>query len=108
MKYTLKATHPNIPDINASFDTKDERTAVINDITKAGYAVTETHDLEEWETFTITFILPEGEPPTKLHERGLVTERFETELFELVKKYQGQHGLTITAVTSENEPIQQY
>jgi hypothetical protein len=107
MKYQIEATHPFLPDIKQSFDTEEERTNVINDITKAGYEV-ETSEANEWEEFKIE-ITYQGEDNTALSdERGEITERFESELFRLVQKYQGQAGLKFIARSTAGEIVEYF
>lgn len=57
----------------------------------------------DWETFTIEITHEAGGDED---ERSEITERFESELFRLVKKYQGQAGLKFFARNSESEIIE--
>jgi hypothetical protein len=107
MKYLVKATHPFLPDINQSFNTETERTNLVNDITKIGYEV-ETSDENEWESFQIEITYTGEDNLAINNERGEITERFESELYRLVQKYQGQAGLKITATDSVNREIVEY
>jgi len=67
--------------------------------------------MNEWETYTINVTHNDEKPAeyaNKEHERMIVNERFETELYRLIKKYQGQAGLQFDARTSEGQPILEY
>jgi hypothetical protein len=66
----------------------------------------EEDNMTEWETYTID--ITANEDGNTEAERGDVTDRFESELYRLVKKYQGQAGLKITATGSAGEPIREY
>lgn len=57
----------------------------------------------DWETFTIEITHEADGDET---EQGEVTERFESELFRLVQKYQGQAGLKFYARNSESEIVE--
>jgi hypothetical protein len=63
-------------------------------------------DIHEWEEFHID-ITYEGEDNLALsNERAEITERFESELYRLVKKYQGQAGLKFFARNSEGQIVE--
>lgn len=65
----------------------------------------------EWETYTIRVTHSDSSPDEYAdREQGRMnlTERFETELYRLIKKYQGQAGLQFDARTSEGQPILEY
>lgn len=63
--------------------------------------------ISEWETFTIEIV---HEPADRHIEdkRAEITERFESELYRLVQKYQGQAGLIFDARNSEGEIVEYY
>src|SRR5690348_2386026 len=59
-----------------------------------------------WEEFHIEITHNAEDAPAYSaleKERSEITERFESELYRLVKKYQGQAGLTFYARNSESE-----
>ena len=62
--------------------------------------------ISTWEEFHIEITHEQGTPEQEQgqeQERSDLTERFESELYRLVKKYQGQAGLTFYARNSEGE-----
>ena len=59
--------------------------------------------ISTWEEFQIEIT---HEPGGDENERAEVTERFESELYRLVQKYQGQAGLTFFARNSEGEIVE--
>lgn len=59
--------------------------------------------ISEWEEFHIEIT---HEPGGDEDARAEVTERFESELYRLVKKYQGQAGLTFYTRNSEGEIVE--
>lgn len=59
--------------------------------------------ISTWEEFQIEIT---HEPGGDENERAEVTERFESELYRLVKKYQGQAGLKFYARNSESEIVE--
>ena len=63
--------------------------------------------MNNWETYTIN-ITHDGKNFHTDEEMEDVTNRFETELFKLVKKYQGQAGLKIDARNSVDQTIVEY
>ncbi len=62
--------------------------------------------MHDWETYTI-WIVSDGDLEQE-GPRGDVTDRFETDLVELIEKYQGPAGLKITATNSLDEPIRKW
>ncbi len=72
-------------------------------------------DRDNWEVYTISIATPEGESKAsyadKESDRGDLTDQFETELFNLVAKYNSYGhnlGLEIVARNSEGSQIVQY
>jgi hypothetical protein len=63
--------------------------------------------VSEWETFTIEITHEPGDRATE-DARAEITERFESELYRLVQKYQGQAGLKFFARNSEGEIAEYY
>ena len=62
-------------------------------------------EVSEWETFSIEITHEPGDRVTE-DARAEVTERFESELYRLVQKYQGQAGLKFYARNSESEIVE--
>ena len=62
-----------------------------------------TLPISTWEEFYIEIV---HEPGGDEDERSEITERFESELFRLVQKYQGQAGLKFYARNSESEIVE--
>jgi hypothetical protein len=62
----------------------------------------------EWEEFKIeiTHTNEQDDDPNIENKRAEITERFESELYRLVKKYQGQAGLKFFARNSEGEIVE--
>lgn len=61
----------------------------------------------EWEEYIIK-ITHADESQINAEQAGEITDRFESELFKLIQKYQDQGGLSFIATTSADQPIQQY
>jgi hypothetical protein len=59
--------------------------------------------ISTWEEFHIEIV---HEPGGNEDERTEVTERFESELYRLVQKYQGQAGLKFYARNTESEIVE--
>jgi hypothetical protein len=59
--------------------------------------------ISTWEEFHIEIV---HEPGGNEDERSEVTERFESELYRLVQKYQGQADLKFYARNSESEIVE--
>lgn len=63
--------------------------------------------ISTWEEFQIEITSPGSETGAQSleheKERSEVTERFESELYRLMQKYQGQAGLTFYARNTEGE-----
>jgi hypothetical protein len=59
----------------------------------------------DWEVFTISISSNSGENEA---EKMDVTDKFETALFQLIEKYQGQAGLQFEAKDSEGRHIVSY
>jgi hypothetical protein len=66
----------------------------------------EEDNMTEWETYTID--ITANEDGNTEAERGDVTDRFESELYRLIKKYQGQAGLKFIGSSSTDEPVREY
>lgn len=61
----------------------------------------------EWEEYTIKITHP-NEKQINAEKAGEVTDRFESELFRLIQKYQGQADLKIEAKNSDHQPLVEY
>ena len=110
MKYLVQANHPLFRRIDAEVNTEEERNKLITDLQEVGYEV-ETRILEEWETYTIQITTPPETPEkfgAKEAERTEITERFETELYRLLQKYQGQADLQFKITDSLDQEIIEY
>ena len=68
--------------------------------------------MNDWEVYTIKITHETERNPAAWakREEGYedTTQRFETELYNLIKKYQGRAGLQFDARTSEGQPIVEY
>jgi hypothetical protein len=63
--------------------------------------------ISTWEEFHIEITHETNEQDNALeNERADLTERFESELYRLVQKYQGQAGLKFYARNSESEIVE--
>jgi hypothetical protein len=73
----------------------------------ARHEIVEPLEQIEWEGYTIQ--IGHYEDIEELEtERSELTERFESELYRLVKKYNGRLGLIFDARDSTNRPIIEY
>lgn len=63
-------------------------------------------EIYEWEEFKIEITYTGEDNLALSDERGEITERFESELYRLVQKYQGRAGLKFYARNSESEIVE--
>jgi hypothetical protein len=64
--------------------------------------------MTEWETYVIDITIENENDEHTEAERGDITDRFESELYRLIKKYQGQAGLKFIGSSSTDEPVREY
>lgn len=104
MKYLVKATHPVLPKVDTLVNEEDH-TALIATLQGLQYVISDDVSLSEWEEFTVLITHEPSDRATE-DERAEVTEQFESELYRLVKKYQGRAGLRFDARNTESEIVE--